>query len=540
MHVAMLGYGSSFWDTFPDPRSGREVQVWGIATELARRGHEVTLLKGGGSESMTAAGGVDIVSVRGGRPGGTFQGFQDGSMIGDALSFSRRARSVLEDLRPDVLCLHYGLSSRFLGDLQVPRSFTFHVADVMATARRVVLQRDFVHYPQLQFSSLMERASADRADGLVVLNRQMRGYLQQVWKRSAQVIPCGVDQAMFRDLGDDGRVLYAGRLDWNKNVELLVRAFAALPTAVRREHPLRLVGSGDCEATLRRRVRQEGLEDRVEFIPWATRSEVASIMGSCSVLVLPSIMETFGIVLIEAMACGKPILATDIPGPRDIIAPGENGLLARSGDAMDLVRQVALPAAGPRAQDPHGLEGGGGGGGGAPMSKPSMPSARSAGDTRNCYGAWCGRPLGLRRHPPPATPRPPPRGDLGRLLQVDLDVGVPEHFQRLLQVNLLHQDVIGGERGDGEKADVLVSQKLGDVGQEAYEVERQLGVEGDDTERPLLLQDLKTAVQLRDHGNLRAVGHHREDLVADRRDPRHPRDRVTPSFGPMPGSPYPS
>jgi glycosyltransferase involved in cell wall biosynthesis len=67
---------------------------------------------------------------------------------------------------------------------------------------------------------------------------------------------------------------------------------------------------------------------------------MASIIGSCSVLVLPSLVETFGIVLIEAMACGKPVLASDIPGPRNIVSPGHNGMLARSEDVGDLSRKL--------------------------------------------------------------------------------------------------------------------------------------------------------------------------------------------------------
>lgn len=340
MQVTMLGYGTSFWDAFPNPCSGREIQIWGIARELARRGHEVTLVKAGEADGTTTVDGVDVVSLRHGQARTAFQNFQDGSLMSEALSFSRKASSYLEGVRPDVLCLHYGISSSHLESPSIPRSYTLHVADVMFSARRDFLQGDFAHYPHTVFNSLMERRSAKRADGLVVLNQKMSDYIHQAWRRPAQVIPCGVDEERFTDLGDDRYIVYAGRLDRNKNAEHLVEAYAALPASVRREYGLKIVGSGENEGVLRALVLRRGLGDRVEFVPWAGRERVASIIGSCSILVLPSLVETFGIVLIEAMACSKPVLAYDISGPQDIVTPGENGCLARPENVMDLSRKL--------------------------------------------------------------------------------------------------------------------------------------------------------------------------------------------------------
>lgn len=336
MHVAILGHGSSFWDRFPDPSSGREVQVWGIAKELARRKHEVTLVKAGGSDGMIAADGVDIVTLGNGSIASSFRDVEDASLMNESISFSRRAARFLEKLGPDVLCLHYGPSGLYPGGLTIPYSYTFHVADTMFWGRREVLLSDFASYPRSMYAALIERRSAERAGRLLVLNECMARHTHLVWDRPSQVVPCGVDEMTFKDLGDDGHVLYAGRLDRNKNVEHLVRAYAALPPRLRGEHRLKLLGSGGRESSVRDLVRRLGLEERVDMFPWAARGGLASVMGLCSVLVLPSHVETFGIVLIEAMACGKPVVANDIPGPRSIIRHGENGFLARPDSVIDL------------------------------------------------------------------------------------------------------------------------------------------------------------------------------------------------------------
>ncbi len=343
MHIALLGYGTPWWDVFPHPHTGRELQVWGIAEELSRRGHQVTLIKAGEEDSASVESGVEVITLRHGRSRSEFQGDQSAEMITEGLSFSRLASIKLREMRPDIMCLHYGLSSRYLTDLGIPYSYTFHVPDVMGRVRRTMLQKDFLRYPLVAFRTLMEQQSAARADSLITLNEDMRDYIHTMWKVPAYAIPCGINERGFRDHGDMGHILYAGRLDWNKNVETLVRAYALLPPACRSEHVLKLVGSGEREGAVRDLVRRLSLQGQVEIVPWTAREDLATIMGSCSVFVLPSHFETFGIVLIEAMACHKPVIASDIPGPRDCVRPGSNGFLVRPDDVRGLsVRLLRL------------------------------------------------------------------------------------------------------------------------------------------------------------------------------------------------------
>lgn len=103
-----------------------------------------------------------------------------------------------------------------------------------------------------------------------------------------------------------------------KGQEILIDAFikiAALsPTA-----SLTLVGDGPTRDRLTLKVREHGLDDRVKFTGLCTADEVRQWMLKSDVLVLPSRFETFGVVLIEALACGIPVLATTCGGPNDII-----------------------------------------------------------------------------------------------------------------------------------------------------------------------------------------------------------------------------
>ena len=83
-------------------------------------------------------------------------------------------------------------------------------------------------------------------------------------------------------------------------------------------------------------------EDRIKFIPMVNKTKLKEYLSLCSVFVLPSLFETFGIVLIEAMASGKPVIASNIPGPNEIIQNGYNGFLFEKENHKELTDCLKL------------------------------------------------------------------------------------------------------------------------------------------------------------------------------------------------------
>jgi glycosyltransferase involved in cell wall biosynthesis len=122
-------------------------------------------------------------------------------------------------------------------------------------------------------------------------------------------------------------VLYVGRLAEEKNIATLVDAFLAVndPAA-----HLVLVGDGPARAPLQRTLPGQ----RVTFTGYLTGEALAEAYASSDIFCFPSLTETFGQVVQEAMASGLPVLALDSEGVRDIIAHGQTGLLARDGAAF--------------------------------------------------------------------------------------------------------------------------------------------------------------------------------------------------------------
>ena len=137
---------------------------------------------------------------------------------------------------------------------------------------------------------------------------------------------------------DEPMVVWTGRLDPVKGFEEMLTAFRL----VCRRHPARLLLAG--EGSYRRRVesliRENALSDRVLML--GERSDVPALLKAADLFLFCSRTEGLPNALLEAMAAGLPIVATDVPGCRDLIADGERGLLVPAGEAERIAEAVCL------------------------------------------------------------------------------------------------------------------------------------------------------------------------------------------------------
>jgi len=164
-----------------------------------------------------------------------------------------------------------------------------------------------------------------------------------------EYIPPGVDTAVFRPGPDSarrpGQLVYVGRMDrdsaW-KGVSTLLQAIGLL-AATHPQARLQMVGDGDAVEDHRREVARLGLGDRVEFTGRLDGPDLARAYQAARVLVLASetAAESFGMVLIEAMACGTPVIGTRAGGIPGVIGDTGGGVLAPPRDPAALARAMA-------------------------------------------------------------------------------------------------------------------------------------------------------------------------------------------------------
>ncbi len=141
----------------------------------------------------------------------------------------------------------------------------------------------------------------------------------------------------------EGRVLlYVGRYTEVKRIPLLIRAHARARASFDRSAPLVLLGGfpGEWEGPHPLDVVKETGDDHVFLAGWRGHADLPDGLNAADLLVLPSVREQFGQVLVEAMACGLPVIAANAHGPAEIVDDGETGWLVRADDEEAMVKAL--------------------------------------------------------------------------------------------------------------------------------------------------------------------------------------------------------
>lgn len=134
-------------------------------------------------------------------------------------------------------------------------------------------------------------------------------------------------------------VLFTGNLERRKGVDLLLDAVATLKDEFE-DAALVVVGDGEERERLERQARDLDLGDRVLFTGRVSFDDLRLWYNACDIYCAPSREEAFGIVYLEAMACGKPVVGPNTGGPREIVSDGETGLLFEVEDSQDLAGKL--------------------------------------------------------------------------------------------------------------------------------------------------------------------------------------------------------
>src|SRR5688572_12153367 len=251
----------------------------------------------------------------------------------------------------DLIHAHYWLSGAVA--LTLRERWAAPVVQMFHTLGRLkngVARRPAEREPERRIAEETRIVAA--ADLIVAASGVERAYLAEQYgadPRRVTVVPCGVDTGLFTPgsradaraalgLDDDPVILYAGRIAPIKGLDTLLDAVGRLRGRGRR---LRLiVAGGDAdepldghEAALRRHAERLRLADCVRFIGAQPQPALRTYYVAADVTVLPSYYESFGMVALEAMACGSPVIASRVGGLVTTVRDGVTGFLVPDGDA---------------------------------------------------------------------------------------------------------------------------------------------------------------------------------------------------------------
>lgn len=187
------------------------------------------------------------------------------------------------------------------------------------------------------------REKIERAAFVVGISHYTRAQLVR-WARAQDrhrihVVHCGLDaaflEAAVRPVPDVHRIVCVGRLCREKAQGVLLDALLLLrERGVRFE--LVLAGDGELRPEIERRIVDEGLQQQVHITGWVSSQRVRELLDSSRALVLPSLMEALPVVIMEAMALGRPVIATYVGGIPELVRPGHDGWLVPAGHVSAL------------------------------------------------------------------------------------------------------------------------------------------------------------------------------------------------------------
>ncbi|MEB3187923.1 MAG: glycosyltransferase [bacterium] len=337
---------------------GQNVYVRELARALARRGHMVDVFtrnRSGGEIEIKSASGFRVFRLPAGPTGFIPRSGLFPHLPGFVHAFEQVVR--MEDVHHDVIHSNYWLSG-WVGRTiskkwMIPQAHTSHslgkvkysagVADGTEMDTRFKVETDLIRNAAIVATSPQEYAA-------------MSEYYES--PGNFRIIPCGVDDSVFyprktsrirREFGvRDGESLlvYAGRFNPGKGIDVLVRAFARM--CERLPAKLVIVGGYDRETgdhveylKIVGLVGELGLGDRVIFpgkLDAASLSEFYSAADAC---VVPSHYESFGLVALESMACGTPVVASDVGGLACTVINGSTGMRVSAGDVEAFADSMA-------------------------------------------------------------------------------------------------------------------------------------------------------------------------------------------------------
>ncbi|GIW06762.1 MAG: glycosyl transferase family 1 [Dehalococcoidia bacterium] len=344
MRIATISYhGSPFAAPGAPSTGGMQVYVRELARALAALGHHVDVFTRRSSadqpEVIVDRPGFRVINLTAGPAGPVAKG----ELSLHLCSFTRELLeyAAKEGAQYDIIHSHYWLSGRVGRVLRerwdIPHVTMFHtLAEVKNRARIGERESD-------------ERISSERliigeADQIIVASRHEQQQLLRFYEALAEqiaVVPCGVDLDRFRPMsrqaaraavGVTGKhvLLFVGRLEPLKGIDILIRAAAGLEERADVEVIIAgglSDGHPDEPARLRTIAAECGIAEKVRFVGPQSQDRLVELYNAADVTVVPSYYESFGLVAIESMACGTPVIASRVGGLSSTVRDGETGYL---------------------------------------------------------------------------------------------------------------------------------------------------------------------------------------------------------------------
>jgi glycosyltransferase involved in cell wall biosynthesis len=219
------------------------------------------------------------------------------------------------------------------------------------------IERNFIFR---YFSKMIEKYAVSKIKNIIVVAPQIEKIINGMTGSKTFMIPNGVAISSIKEIkptkfNKENIIFFIGNLTKRKGVDVLIRSFCDVENSFS-DSCLLIAGSGGEEEELKSLVQHLGLENKIKFLGFLKGNEKFSLMKSANILVLPSLWESLPIVVLEGMACGKPIIASDVGGIPYLVHDGVNGFLIQPGEIKELSNKIITLLEDKKLQEKMGKE----------------------------------------------------------------------------------------------------------------------------------------------------------------------------------------
>ena len=338
-------------------QGGIQTHTSKLAEHLAERGQEIDILTAGSfrnGETRYQLNGCTVIEV----PYLPMRRLPFLKTFLEELSFNLSAWLWLKKNQSEYDIVHLQGRSGFLFPKQQNKTAvftTFHgLVELENRFSNQILDLDKkIHQ---RFASFFEKNALKNSDAVIAVSREMRDELHQLGihpkEKPRYILPNGVtisashtqntdEKSRYSRAGgqvDNNLLIFVGRLDRIKGIFNLVEAMKLVDKNVQ----LIMIGDGNDRLELENRIHTEGVADRIKLVGAQPNDKVLAWIQSGFALVLPSFHETQGIVLLEANACGKPVVAANVGGVPEVVSHEVNGLLFNPNDIQQMAESINI------------------------------------------------------------------------------------------------------------------------------------------------------------------------------------------------------
>lgn len=334
MNILLINY------EFPPLGAGASTATWHIGKELVAMGHRISVLTTGfqNNTGYCFEDGMHVFRCPGIRKK------KSESNIIEMLSFDVSAFMFLPwvILRQRIEgcivffsfpCGPLGLWANLL--FRIPYVISLRGGDVPGNERRL----DRIHHVLTPLRRLIYRKSL-----AVVANSQgLKKLAEKADRHCVHVIPTGIDTSFFKPLKSRGGnsgiwFMFAGRLSIQKNLFTMLDQLAHLKRMIQEEINIHMVGDGPMKKKLQKAAKDLGISENIEWHGWVDKNRLLELYQQSDCFINPSFCEGMPNAVLEAMSCGLPVIASNVPGNNDVISDGENGILYDLNDPSGFQR----------------------------------------------------------------------------------------------------------------------------------------------------------------------------------------------------------